>query len=172
MNFQSTTPLIRRRCIEGFTFVEVVVSIALLVMFAGGALWTLTQANSYAALSRLYTGAQVAAQNQIDLIMSKGPFNPQLNQVPTVLGGPKPLPTGGVTTITENNIPIYSDPSPTNPRSINGQRVTVVTDMNQPASGRTLNMYSATVTVSFTYRGKTHQVQLNAIRAADVDGDS
>jgi type II secretory pathway pseudopilin PulG len=172
MNFQSTTPLTRRRSIEGFTFVEVVVSIALLVMFAGGALWTLTQANSYAALSRLYTGAQVAAQNQVDLIMSKGPFNPQVNQVPTVLGGPKPLPTGGSTTITEDNIPIYSDPSPTNPRSITGQRVTVVTDMNQAASGRTLNMYSATVTVSFTYRGKTHQVQLNAIRAADVDGDS
>ncbi len=148
------------------------VALLLLGLFAGGALWSLTQANSYAALSRLYTGAQVAAQNQIDLIMSKGPFNPQKSQVPDVLGGPSPLPTGGSSTATEDAVVIYSDPGKSNGLTVTAKRQTTITDMNKTVSGRSLNMYSATVLVTFSYRGKSHSVQLNAIRSSDVDGNS
>ena len=76
---------------DGFTLVEVLIAVSLLGLFSSGALWTLTQANRYAALSRLYTGAQMAAQNQIDLIMSKGPFNPQ-NLAETMLTADAQVP--------------------------------------------------------------------------------
>lgn len=168
---------------DGFTLVEVLIAVSLLALFASGALWTLTQTNSYAALSRLYTGAQVLAQNQIDLIMSRGPFNPQKGQVPTVLGGPTPLPPGGTKTTTEvpdptnPNLMIYSEPADPNadpdrkPLIVQAdQRDTTITDTNIVVNGRNLNMYSATVVVKFKYRGKDHQVQLNAMRASDVDG--
>jgi prepilin-type N-terminal cleavage/methylation domain-containing protein len=159
----------------GFTLVEVLTAISLLALFAGGALWTLTQTNNYAALSRLYTGAQVLAQNQIDLIMSKGPFNPQKGQVPTVLGGPNPLPAGGSVTITETNantdLTIYTEPNRVTGLTVQAdERDTTITDTNMVVNGRNLNMYSATVVVKFKYRGLSHQVQLNVMRASDEDG--
>ena len=41
--------------------------------------------NTNAALCRLQTGASTVAQNQIDLILSDSPFNPQYSQVPPEL---------------------------------------------------------------------------------------
>lgn len=158
------------RGLGAFTLIEVLVALVLLGLVAAGGLWALTQANSNAALSRLYTGAQVAAQNQIDMIMSKGPFNPQDSQVPTVLGGPTALSAGGSTTTTENGVVIYTDPSKANGLTVTATRVTTVTDLNKSASGRNLNIYTATVIVTFTYMGDSHSVQLNALRSADIDG--
>lgn len=172
-NFKAAPTLSRRS--PGFTLVEVLTAVALLGMFAGGALWTLTQTNNYAALSRLYTGAQVLAQNQIDLIMSKGPFNPQRGEVPAVLGG-SALPAGGTVTVVETkanaDLTIYAEPtSAANPVTIEAEeRDTTVNDANMVVNGRNLNIYTATVVVKFKYRGKDHQVQLNAMRASDVDG--
>ncbi len=163
----------------GFTLVEVLTAVSLLALFASGALWTLTQANSYAALSRLYTGAQAAAQNEVDLIMSRGPFNPQnladdgsaAPQVPAELA----LGTHATETVTiyseppRNQSPIPS-PSPA-PITVTGQRVTTVyADNAPPVSGRPINIYYATVVVTFSYRGVQHQVQLNALRASDSEG--
>ena len=64
---------------EGFTLIELLVATALLGLLAGSAIWALTQANNYASIARLYTGAETAAQNQIDLILTESPFNPQTN---------------------------------------------------------------------------------------------
>jgi prepilin-type N-terminal cleavage/methylation domain-containing protein len=150
---------------DAFTLVEVMVAVAVLGLFASGALWSLTQANDYAVLSRLYTGAQIAAQSQIDLIMSKGPFNPQKGQVPAVLS---------LDPHVSETVTLYSDPGTktSGPIVISGQRTTQVNDTIKTVSGRSLNMYSAVVVVSFSYRGKPHHVQLNTLRASDVDGDS
>lgn len=152
----------------GFTLVEVLTAVSLLALFSSGALWTLTQANSYAALSRLTTGAQMAAQNQIDLIMSKGPFNPQNlandgtpdPQIPAELA----LGTHPAETVT-----IYSEP---NGLTVTGQRVTTVFTDNptKVVNTRKVYVYYATVLVTFSYRGTQHQVQLNALRASDVEG--
>jgi prepilin-type N-terminal cleavage/methylation domain-containing protein len=154
---------------RAFTLVEVLVAVSLLGFLAAGSMWTLTQANSYAALSRLNTGAQVAAQNQIDLIMSTGPFNPQNNEfgaLPLEVLKPK-----GASPLTEN-ILIYIEPDQSN--AVYGTRVTSVTKdatlVASGASGRDLNLYCASVVVSYTFRGKTHQVQLHAVRSPDSDG--
>ncbi len=63
------------------------VATAVLSVLAGSAIWALLQANNYASITRLYTGAETAAQNQIDVIMTDGPFNPQYTppQVPDCL---------------------------------------------------------------------------------------
>lgn len=157
------------RARAAFTLVEVLVAVSLLGFLAAGSIWTLTQANSYAALSRLNTGAQVAAQNQIDLIMSTGPFNPQdeeFGALPNEVLRPK-----GATPLTENVL-IYIEPDLSN--AVYGTRVTTVTkDTSLVASGassRDLNLYCASVVVTYTYRGKTHQVQLHAMRSPDSDG--
>jgi prepilin-type N-terminal cleavage/methylation domain-containing protein len=167
---------------NGFTLVETLVAVVLLGLVSSAALWTLTQVNKYSALSRLYTGAQIAAQEQIDLIMSKGPFNPQKGQIPAMLT----LSNGSPLT---ENVTVYAEPypytvgspqpSPT-PLTVTGQRVTTVTDTGLSVSGRILNMYAATVVVTFYYPpspvGVTppprtkHQVQLNTLRASDADG--
>src|SRR4051794_20577382 len=103
----------------GFTLVEVMVAVVLLGLVAAGAIWSLSQANNYASISRLYTGAETAAQNQIDRIMSDSPFNPQLGQVPSVLT----LGTSAAQTVT-----IYTEPAGVNGKthSISGQMVTTV----------------------------------------------
>jgi hypothetical protein len=42
---------------------------------SSGAYLGFNSINAYAVSSRLYSEAQAIAQNQIDLILSKGPFN-------------------------------------------------------------------------------------------------
>jgi prepilin-type N-terminal cleavage/methylation domain-containing protein len=61
----------------GFTLVEVLVATVLLGLLSGSSIWALSQANNYASIARLYTGAQTAAQNQVDYLMADTPFNPQ-----------------------------------------------------------------------------------------------
>lgn len=146
-----------------FSFVEVIVAVAVLGILAGSSIWTLTQMNHYASVTRLYTGAENAAQNRIDQILAEGPFNPQAipAEVPPVLA----LGTSAPTTVQ-----IYSEPNPVGgPRVITGQLVSTVTKSNAVGSnGVDLNLYSATVSVTYAYRSKNYQVRLNAIRASDL----
>ncbi len=80
-------------CRAGFTLVEVVISLAVLATMAAGVYLGFNAVNTYAVSSRLYSEAVTAAQNQIDLILSKEPFdimtayisgsfNPSLNKIP------------------------------------------------------------------------------------------
>lgn len=77
----------------GFTLVEIVISLAVLGTMAAGVYTGFNAVNTYAVSSRLYSEAQTAAQNEIDLILSKEPFDiraanisgtfdPTLNKVP------------------------------------------------------------------------------------------
>lgn len=145
----------------GFTLVEVLVAVVLLGLASASGLWSLSQANNFASISRLYTGAETAAQNQIDRIMTDSPFNPQLGQVPAVLA----LGISAPQTVT-----IYSEPAGANGQThaITGQMVTTVTSNNVVTQSQNLNIYSATVIVTYSYRGKNYRVQLNAMRASDV----
>lgn len=80
----------------GFTLSETVVALAILGTMASGCYVGFNAINTYAVSSRLYSEAIAAAQNQVDLILSRGPFdisaayvsgsfNPALNKIPVEL---------------------------------------------------------------------------------------
>src|SRR5256885_6832885 len=87
-----------KRCSAAFTLMEVVMALAVIGTMGAGCYVGFNSLNTYAISSRLYSEAQTAAQNQIDLILSKEPFdssasgayisgsfNPALNKIPVEL---------------------------------------------------------------------------------------
>ncbi|MEY2484852.1 MAG: hypothetical protein QOH39_500 [Verrucomicrobiota bacterium] len=156
----------------GFTVVEVMAGASIIALVAGSVIFGLSQLNYYASVNRLYTIAQTLAQNQIDLILTKGPYSPITNDYPT----PNVLQTGGYYSdpSTPNSIynssrtvPIYTDPSNNN-QIVVGTIKTDVVDPGVSISGTNLNLRQATVTVSYTFRNKTFTVKMNTVRAPDV----
>lgn len=143
---------------KGITIVEIVVSLAVIGLFASSALWALTMMNNKATIARLFTGAQTVAQNQIDLMFCDTPFNPQKAQVPPELA---------VGTQTQTDVPIYTDPI-TNEVVTTGTVTSTVTDTNTTYGGYGLNVYSISVTVSYQFRGRNYQVTMNTLRTSDV----
>ena len=125
--------------------------------------------NTYAITSRLFSEAQTCAQNQVDLILSKEPFDPTNNIVPAVLGG-QVLASGASTTVTTPNVFVYTDPVSGN-TVVTGTMTTLVTNtgstMNFTGVNTNLNTYRATVTVSYNYRGKAYNVSMDTMRTAD-----
>lgn len=84
------------RAQTAFTLIEIVIALAVLGTMAAGVYVGFNSINNYAVSSRLYSEAQTAAQNQIDLILSREPFdikaayisgtfNPALNKIPIEL---------------------------------------------------------------------------------------
>lgn len=134
-------------------------------LLAGGSLWTLAQANNYASIARLYTGAETAVQNQIDYLLSDSPLirkKRTRHHQRVVAWSPG---TSVIDTVT-----VYAEPAGANgqvhavlgnPRHTDS--VSTVTTLTQ-----SLNLYSATVVVTYTYRSKNYRVQANAMRASDV----
>ncbi len=81
---------------SGFTLIEIVIALAVLGTMAAGVYIGFNSVNTYAVTSRLYSEAQVAAQNQVDLVLSRAPFdivgayvsgsfNQSLNKIPLEL---------------------------------------------------------------------------------------
>jgi prepilin-type N-terminal cleavage/methylation domain-containing protein len=146
-----------------FTLIEIVIALAVLGTMSAGCYIGFNAINTYAVSSRLYTEAQTVCQNQIDLILSKEPFDvtttPQ--KIPSVLA---------LGTTTTPNVFIYQDPVTGNV-VVTGNMNTTVTDMGSTMTfaGMTanLNVRRATVTVSYTYRGKDYNVSMDTIRTAD-----
>jgi prepilin-type N-terminal cleavage/methylation domain-containing protein len=58
-----------------FTLIEIVIALAVLGVMAAGVYIGFNSVNTYAVSSRLYSEAQTAAQNQVDLILSREPFD-------------------------------------------------------------------------------------------------
>src|SRR5229473_877487 len=92
-----------------FTLMEVVMALAVVGTMGAGCYVGFNSLNTYAISSRLYSEAQTVAQNQIDLILSKEPFDPTKSKVPAVLGGAV-LASGASTSIITPNVFIYKDP--------------------------------------------------------------
>jgi prepilin-type N-terminal cleavage/methylation domain-containing protein len=80
----------------GFTLVEIVIALAVLGAMASGVYLGFNAVNTYAVSSRLYSEALTAAQNQVDIVLSKAPFdvsaayvsgsfNPALGKIPAEL---------------------------------------------------------------------------------------
>jgi len=121
--------------------------------------------NTNAALCRLQTGASTVAQNQIDLILSDAPFNPQYNQIPPELTVGLNNPTNAGTS-TSPTVPVYTDPS--TGAQVLGWMTTVVADTNTKLNGNVLYIYQATVTVSYVYKGRTYSVKMCTMRTSDT----
>ncbi len=142
---------------------EVLVSLGVFGIMAGVSLVALTHMNNRAFLSRCQTGAGTVAQNQVDLILSDMPFNPQKSQVPPS------LTIGTTTSGTSSNptIPIYTDPK-TGIVSVYGWMTTNIANLGTSYNGTALNVYQATVTVAYRYRGRTYSVAMNTLRTSDI----
>ena len=127
--------------------------------------------NTYAISSRLYSEAQTVAQNQIDLVLSKEPFNVtgSNTKVPAVLGA-QVLAAGTSTTVTTPNVFVYEDPVSGNAVVV-GTMTTTITNpgdtMNFAGVNANLNIYRVTVTVNYTYRNTPYSVTMDAMRTAD-----
>ena len=136
-------------------------ALAVVGTMGAGAYVGFNSLNTYAISSRLYSEAQTAAQNQIDLILSKEPFDPTRSKIPTVL-------TLGTTTTP--NVFVYKDPVSGN-IVVTGTMTTTITDlgatMTFAGSTKNLNTYRATVTVSYTYRGHNYNVSMDTMRTGD-----
>jgi prepilin-type N-terminal cleavage/methylation domain-containing protein len=154
---------------SGFSLMEVVIALAVIATMGGGCYIGFNSLNAYAVTSRLFSEAQTCAQNQIDLILSKEPFDPVNNKVPAVLGG-QVLAANASNTTTTPNVFVYQDP-------VNGQVVvtgTMTTTITNPGATMTfagattnLNIYRATVAVNYTFRGKDYNVSMDTMRTAD-----
>jgi prepilin-type N-terminal cleavage/methylation domain-containing protein len=117
----------------GFTLIEIVISLAVLGTMAAGVYLGFNGINTYAVSSRLYSEALTAAQNHIDMVLSKEPFdrdaayisgsfNPLLNRIPIELmttaeldllastgsgSGPVVFPTAPPTSMPAKTNPYY-----------------------------------------------------------------
>jgi hypothetical protein len=144
-----------------FTLAEVTMALAVLGTMGAGCYVGFNSLNTYAVSSRLYSEAQTAAQNQIDLILSVEPFDVTTNTIPSVLA---------LGTTTTPNIFIYEDPVSGNV-VVTGTMATTITDtgstMNFAGTNANLYIRRATVTVSYTYRNTNYSVSMDTMRTAD-----
>src|SRR5881296_2367366 len=136
----------------GFTLVETLVGLGMLALLGAGSFWTMNAMNVYATGARLHSEAIAKAEQQVDAVLTKGPFDPAANPqlIPTVL-------TPGTTT--QNGVLIYKDPV-TSQVTVTGTMTTVVTGTGLTGTvGSTptdLSIWQATVTVAWTFRGKNY----------------
>ncbi len=150
----------------GFTLVEALVATTLIGIGVVSTIGALTKLNSFADMSRNGTGVCAAALNQIDLIQSDGPFNPQKTnndgtpQIPPelVLGVHDPA-----------NVVVYQYKDPANNSNIvivPGVMTTTVTDLNPGST--TVYIYKAVVTVTYTYLNRNYSFSMSTIRTSDI----
>ena len=162
--FHSTNARRRRFAEAGFTLVEAVVAVALIGVGVAATLGALTKFNSIADMSRNGTGACAAVLNEIDLIQSDGPFNPQKTNNDGSVQIPPELQLG---THTKNVVVYqYKDLSNNNIIIVPGTLTTVVTDLNPGST--TVYMYKAVVTVTYTYLNRSYSFSMSTVRTSDI----
>lgn len=149
----------RNSAASAFALVEALVSAALVAIITVSAIGGMTVMNRIAMTNRLLTLASNVARDQVDYLQTAGPFNPQLNQIPSALalGTQTTIPYGYPTT-SSPNFPLYSD---------SGKPVVLGTMTTTVASTGTLNTYTGKVEVQFQYCNRTYSVTRNMIRSAD-----
>jgi type II secretory pathway pseudopilin PulG len=146
--------------------------LSILALVTSAVFFGLMQLNNYASVNRLYTAAQTLAQNQIDLILTKAPYDAASNSFPT----PNVLQTGGYYSdpstpstlyVVPRSVTIYKDPN-TNNVIVSGTIRTDVTTPTVAVGGVDLKIRQATVTVQYSFHNKTYTVKMDTMRAPDV----
>ncbi len=143
--------------------IECLVAVAIVGLGVAVTLPALTKVNSYAAMSRNATGAYAAIQNEVDAFLCNGPFNPQKTNSDGSVQVPPELVLGKHA---DRQVPIYKE-SATN-IIVMGTLSTTVTDVSQTFYGITMYMYSATVTVSYTYLNRKYSYSMTTVRTSDI----
>jgi type II secretory pathway pseudopilin PulG len=160
-------PLQRAQATGGFTLLEAVVGIALIGIGVSCTVGALTKLNSIAAAARNATGAYTAVMNQIDLIQSDGPFNPQKTNTDGTLQIPPELQVG---TKTQNNVSIYQDPK--TGVIVAGIMTTTVSDISSSYTSGSITFplteYKAVVTINYTYLNRNYSFSMSTIRTSDI----
>lgn len=153
----------RLRGRAGFTLVEVLIGAGMLVIMTSATMMALMKMNEMAAVARNMTGASTAVQNQIDLILSDGPFNPQKTNPDGSQQVPPELQLG---TQTQTNVPVYQDPK--SGIVVPGTMTTTVTDVSFIFGTFQIWTYRATVTCTWTYRNKNYSYAMSTMRTSDI----
>lgn len=148
---------------DAFTLTEAAISISLVAITMTAFLMTMSRLNESASVARNSTGAAAVVQNQIDLILSDGPFNPQKTNSDGTAQIPPELAIG---THVTNNVPIYREP--TTGIVVSGTLTTTVVDMSTVLNGITLPLYRADVQVIYTFRSRNYSLNRSTLRAADI----
>lgn len=155
--FASSRPvsgILRRggiRC-AGLTLVEVVVSIMLLGIVTGSALFALNMVNHHAVTSRNSTAAMAMAKDTVDEALTIF-YSPPEN-VPAILE-----PTGNEPRV-EEDIPVYISEGDA-AQLVFGTRETTV----EPVAGTLAGTMRITVRVAYEYRGELFEAEMSTIRA-------
>lgn len=174
MIFHKSYKQVARFAFSGFTLVEAAVAISLIGVGVASTVGALTKVNSIASMSRNATGAYTVAMNQIDLILSDGPFNPQktndntgLPMIPPALQlNSSRTPAGPLVT---NNVPIYRELDALNNivDIVLGTMTTSVVDVS-PKPNAPPYFYRATVTVTYTYLNRNYSFSMSTVRTSDI----
>ena len=183
----------RRRFLAAFTLVEILAGITVLGTVAGSVLYGLTQLNGFATVNRLYTAAQILAQNQIDLILTMGPYDPTPGQDkypapatcgdatatntilrtdgpywydPTIAASNCPIFTS------ERKVPLYQDPmAPSSAATVECTIKTTVTNTGAAVLvngvATSLDLRRATVEVGYRFRNRDYKVVMETMRTSD-----
>jgi type II secretory pathway pseudopilin PulG len=148
---------------SAFTLTEAAMAIAIIGITMTAFMMTMSRLNESASITRNATGASTVLQNQIDLLVSDGPFNPQKTNSD---GTPQIPPELVLGTHITNNAPIYREPA--TGVVVSGTVTTTVTDMSAVLSGITMPIYRADVTVTYIYRSRNYTVTRSTLRASDI----
>ena len=155
------------RAVAGFTIVESAVALTVLGLGVAATVGALTKFNAIASMARNATGAYTTVMNQIDLIQSDSPFNPQKTNTDGTAQIPPELQLG---THTQTNVPVYQDP--TTGVIVSGTMTTTVTDISSVyssgSSSFSLIQYKAVVTVNYKYLNRDYSFSMSTIRASDI----
>ncbi|HEY3661528.1 MAG TPA: hypothetical protein VGL24_00065 [Chthoniobacterales bacterium] len=147
----------------GFTLTEAAIAICLIAISMTAVMMTMSRLNESASVARNSTGAAAAVQNQIDLILSDGPFNPQKTNED---GTPQIPPELVIGTHVTTNVPIYREP--TTGIVVSGTMTTTVVDMSTVLAGITMPIYRADVSVTYNYRSRNYTLSRSTLRASDI----
>jgi type II secretory pathway pseudopilin PulG len=141
----------------GFTLIDVVITSAILILIASTGVYALTSINRYASFNRVHAAAESIVQNQIDQILTRGPYVPT-NTPPDI---PSILNSGTI-----NDLPVFTDPESGNPL-VTGKLTTVIQDTGAKCNGVALYVLKAAVTLDFTFRAKKYTIAMDTLRAPD-----
>lgn len=146
-----------RRAEQAFTLTEILITSGIILLMGATAMYALTLTNSRAISTRVRAAAQSVVQNQIDQILTRGPY------VPTNV--PPDIPAV-LTSSTTKNVPVFVDPE-TGILVVSGTLTTTIEDSGATVKGEPLYVLKAAVTLNYTLAGKAQTVTMNTLRAPD-----